>query len=206
MRLPTRWMSGWARRLQRHSCAHPGAIEASVLSNWVLRAGPRYSERGRVLNERGDAKMVQRPGIVEVNIHLFAARGTFCAVKLECRQQFPHGVVIGDFAATVLTCTNLADQTALVDRQHYIEPSGPCGQQLRVNFDPKFSRPCRSEAGLDTGATQGRLRTRSGHRALDTSSVRTTALPRAADHHLRRVLAIQVHRPSVVTLSLRPLT
>jgi len=41
------------------SCAYPGAVEASVLSDGVLRASTLNSERRRVLNERRDTKMVQ---------------------------------------------------------------------------------------------------------------------------------------------------
>jgi len=41
------------------SCAYPGAVEASVLSDGVLRASTVNSERRRVLNERRDTKMLQ---------------------------------------------------------------------------------------------------------------------------------------------------
>ena len=37
----------------------PGAVEASVLSDWVLRASTLNSERRRILNERRDTKMLQ---------------------------------------------------------------------------------------------------------------------------------------------------
>ena len=47
-------------------------VEASVLSDWVLRAGTLDPQRGRVLNKCGYAEMVQRPGIVELNIQLLA--------------------------------------------------------------------------------------------------------------------------------------
>lgn len=38
---------------------NPGAVEASVLSDWVVRASTLNSKRRRVLNERRDTKMVQ---------------------------------------------------------------------------------------------------------------------------------------------------
>ena len=36
-----------------------GAVEASVLSDWVVRASTLNSERRRILNERRDTKVVQ---------------------------------------------------------------------------------------------------------------------------------------------------
>jgi hypothetical protein len=39
-------------------CARPRGVEASVLSDWVLRATTLNFERPGVLNERRDAKMV----------------------------------------------------------------------------------------------------------------------------------------------------
>jgi hypothetical protein len=36
-----------------------GAVEASVLSDWVVRASTLNSERCRILNERRDTKVVQ---------------------------------------------------------------------------------------------------------------------------------------------------
>ena len=41
------------------SCAYPDAVEASVLSDWVLRASTLNSERRRILNERRDTKMLR---------------------------------------------------------------------------------------------------------------------------------------------------
>jgi hypothetical protein len=67
MRSSNRRPLGWPPVAARLIAPVEG-IEGSVLGDWVLRAGTLDPQRGRVLNKRGYAEMVQRPGIVELNI------------------------------------------------------------------------------------------------------------------------------------------